>query len=220
MTPLVIPTTSPPPSAPRPRGAWRLRRLAARAREAQLSGHVLIGTGLALTVLACATLAWSGIVSGVPRFLLLLLSAALLPTRLLSSRLSAMIPADGIAAPPASGGLRRWLSIWQSAAVLLAAGLNSFGSHSRLGPAIAAAAAVLLLLLGLRRMTANAFRQPQPHPTSVLALACVVAAVEPLWGWRGQSVVIGLCVIAAALAVELLRPPTAGQRPAAAQGGG
>jgi hypothetical protein len=193
----------PPPSPHRRQGAWRLRALALKARQAQLSGGALLGAGVALTVAGLATLAWSGIVTGAPRFILLVLAAAILRGRLLSMRLGAMMPADGIAALPLPGVVRRWTSLGEGVALLLAAGLGAYGSHSRIALPIAGATAVLLLFTGLRGS-----RQPaRAHPTTLLALSCLAAAVEPLWGWRGQSLVIGLCVVAAALSVQLLAGP-------------
>jgi hypothetical protein len=185
-----------------------LRPLAERARQAQLSGHALIGAGLALTVFGGAVLLWSGIVTGAPRFLLLVLAAGVIRGRLLAMRLSAMTPADGIAAAPASGVLRGWLNLGEAAALLLAGGLAAYGSGSRLGPALGATTALLLLMIGLRRRNAHAVHQPvRPHPTTLLAITCLVAALEPLWGWRGQSLVIGLSVISMVLLVQLLRAP-------------
>ncbi len=198
---------SDPPAAPRPHRTPSLRALAWRARQAQLSGNALLGAGVALSVLAAAMLLWSGIVTGAPRVVLLLLAAGGIRLRLLATRLSGMVPADGVAEPPPSGPLRRWMSLWETAALLLAAGMAAYGSGSRIGPMVGGAAGGLLLLVGLRRRAADgAPLVIRPHPTTLLAVACLVAAFEPLWGWRGQSLVIGAGAIAAVLAVQLARP--------------
>jgi phosphatidylglycerophosphate synthase len=39
----------------------------------------------------------------------------------------------------------------------------------------------------------------------VLAFACLVSALEPLWGWRGGTLTIGLVVIALGAAVTAVR---------------
>jgi hypothetical protein len=35
----------------------------------------------------------------------------------------------------------------------------------------------------------------KPHRMAALTVACLIAAAEPLWGWWGQSLAIGLSVI-------------------------
>ena len=35
----------------------------------------------------------------------------------------------------------------------------------------------------------------KPHRMAALTLACVVSAIEPMWGWRGQTMLIALAVI-------------------------
>jgi hypothetical protein len=187
---------------------FNLRNLARRARGAQLGGHALLGAGLGLTVLAAAVLLWGGIVTGAPRVVLLLLAAGLLSLRLMVVRLGAMTPADGMAAPAPRGGLVRWMNPMESAVLLIAAGLNPFGSGSDVSPVIGIIAAILLVLACLRRRSDHAVREPsKPHPTMLLAIVCLAAIFEPLWGWRGQSLIIGLCVISVVLTVQVLRAP-------------
>ena len=55
-------------------------------------------------------------------------------------------------------------------------------------------------------------RKGHPHaalaeadPTAALAVVCLAALFEPLLNWRGQALLIGLCVISAML-VWRLRP--------------
>jgi hypothetical protein len=40
---------------------------------------------------------------------------------------------------------------------------------------------------------------------ALLTAACLVAAIEPLWGWRGQTLAIALAVIAAGAALTAAR---------------
>jgi hypothetical protein len=40
---------------------------------------------------------------------------------------------------------------------------------------------------------------------AALTAACLVGAIEPLWGWRGQSLMIGLALIALSAAATLVR---------------
>ncbi len=190
------------------REALDLKTLGRHARQAQLSGNVLIAVGLSLAVMACALLLWAGIVTGAPRVVLLLLAAALMPLRLLVNRLSALTHSDGIGASTNSL-TRRWLGHWEAAAMMVAAGLNIFGSHHDSGPLFGLAAGGLLLLARMRHRTARM----RLYPTLVLAFACVVSTFEPLWGWHGQVLMIGLSVICVVLVFQALRPGPADSAP-------
>jgi hypothetical protein len=187
---------------------FNVRNLARRAREVQLSGHALIGAGVGLTVLAAAVLLWGGIVTGAPRVVLLLLAAGLLLLRLMVVRLGAMTPADGMDSLSPRGGPVRWISPVESAVLLLAGGLNPFGSGSDISPLLGILAAVLMLAACFRRRSDRSVTEPsRPHPTTLLAIVCLAAIVEPLWGWRGQTLIIGLCAISVVLTVQVLRAP-------------
>ena len=35
----------------------------------------------------------------------------------------------------------------------------------------------------------------KPHRMAALTATCAVAAFEPLWGWQGQAIAIGLAII-------------------------
>lgn len=212
--------TEPPPAVAAPTVAetaqatvelakgWRLRNLARGARAMQLGGDVLNGVGFAMTVLAAATLLWGGIVTGGPRVIVLLLAAGMLSLRLMAVRLGSMTPADGLATAPPRGGLARWLSAIESAVLMVAAGLNPFGSGSDIGPVLGLVAAALVITVSLRLKTAHAVSEPsKPHPTSLLAVVILVSILEPLWGWRGQTVLIGLCLISAVLVFQAVRAP-------------
>ncbi|MEI9891104.1 MAG: hypothetical protein WDN45_11550 [Caulobacteraceae bacterium] len=184
-----------------------LRALGRKARHNQISGNALMGVALGLAVLAAALLLWGGIVEGPARAVLLLAAAVLLPVRILVTRLSAVTLADGIEGSTNST-LRRWLNHWEAAVLLMAGGLSAFGSGHDMGPVMGAVCAGLLLAAGLRAPTRSG-RLLGLYPTSILALTAVVSAFEPSWGWRGQTFLVGLNVIAVVLVVQVLRPRAA-----------
>jgi MFS family permease len=193
------------PAGPRGGDALDLRSLGRKARQNQISGNALMGVSLGLAVLAAALLLWAGIVSGPVRVALLLIAAAFMPLRFIVSRLSALTLADGVAGTTNST-LRRWLGHSEAAGLLLAGGFCAFGSGQDLGPVLGGVCAGLLVLAGLRG--------PTPYwlglyPTFLLGATAVAAAFEPAWGWRGQSFLAGLSVIAAVLTVHVLRPRAA-----------
>lgn len=190
-----------------------VRNLGRKARQNQISGNALMAVALGLAVMAAALLLWAGIVEGPVRVILLLPAAALLPVRVLATRLSALTLADGIEGSTNST-TRRWLNHWEAAGLLLAGGLSAFGSGHDMGAVMGAVCAGLLLTAAVRGRTQSGYLLGL-YPTSMLALTAVAAVFEPAWGWRGQSFLVGLSVIAAVLVVQVLRPPAA-RRPASA----
>jgi hypothetical protein len=193
------------PAGPHAGETLDIRSLGRRARENQISGAALMGVGLGLAVFAAALLLWAGIVTGPVRVALLLIAAAITPARFLISRLSALTLADGVTGS-INSALRRWISHGEAAGLLLAGGFCAFGSGHDMGPVLGGVCAGLLLLGGLRRRTAYLLGL---YPTLLLGAVAVVAAFEPAWGWRGQSLLAGLSVIALVLAVHVLQPRAA-----------
>jgi hypothetical protein len=45
----------------------------------------------------------------------------------------------------------------------------------------------------------------KPHRMALLTAACAVAAAEPLWGWRGQTLAIVCALVAAGSALTAAR---------------
>ena len=179
-----------------------IRSLGRKARDNQISGNALMGVGLGLAVLASALLLWAGIVTGPVRVALLLTAAALTPVRFLTSRLSALTHADGFAGATNST-VRRWMSHGEAAGLLLAGGFCAFGSGHDMGPVMGGVCAGLLVLAGFRGHSHYLLRL---YPTLLLGATAVIAAFEPAWGWRGQTFLVGLTVIAVVLAVHVLQP--------------
>jgi hypothetical protein len=184
--------------------ALDIRALGRKARAHQISANALLGLGTGLAVFAAALLLWGGIVEGAVRAALLLLAAAIMPARLLVNRLSAVTLADGFAGATNSA-VRRWLHHGEGALLIAAGGFSAFGSGHDLGAPLGLAGAALAMLAGLRGPTRTGFLYGL-YPSLVLGATAVIAAFEPLWGWRGQSFLIGLSGIAAVLVVQLLRP--------------
>lgn len=96
---------------------------------------------------------------------------------------------------------------------LAGAGYAAQASGWLWGEALGWSAAVLAVMtayvreLGRGLGFAADFRGPmaKPHRMATLTATCVIAAMEPLWGWRGQALVIGLGAIVVGAIVTLLR---------------
>ena len=187
--------------------ALDVRSLGRKAREHQISGNALMSVALGLAVLAGALLLWAGIVEGAIRVVLLVVAAAIIPLRLMVHRLSGLTPADGIDGA-VNSSLRRWLSHWEAAGMLAAGGLSAFGSGHDMGAVMGGVCAGLLLLAGVRRPARTGYLLGL-YPTSLLAATALFSAFEGAWGWRGQTFLVGLNVIAVVLTVQVLRPRAA-----------
>jgi hypothetical protein len=192
------------------REALDLKTLGRHARRAQLSGNVLMAVGLSLAVSSAVLLLWAGLAADWLRVVLLLLAAALIPLRLLVNRLSGLTLSDGIGRATNSMA-RRWLGHWEAAALMVAAGLNIFDQHHDTGPLYGLAAGGLLLLARLRHRASENMRL---YPTLMLAFTCVVSTFEPLWGWRGQVMMIGLSAICVVLIWQAVRLAVVAPAPA------
>jgi phosphatidylglycerophosphate synthase len=96
-------------------------------------------------------------------------------------------------------------------ALLAGAGYGVASSGIALGVAAGWACAALALTtayvreLGRGMGFAADFSGPmaKQHRMATLTAACLVSVVEPLWGWRGQSLMIGLAVIALGAALTV-----------------
>lgn len=174
-------------------------------REEKVGGPALLSVSWSLCVLIAALLLWGGITMGALRGVLLALAAAAMPLRRLASRLAAMAPMDGLSAAPLPGGVRRWGELAQICTIALAAGFCTFGSGSLIGPVLGLICAVLALARGWAGRTVRGpFDAAPTEAILAISIACGVSVIEPLWGWRGQSLVIGLFAIDAMLALRVL----------------
>ena len=75
------------------------------------------------------------------------------------------------------------------------------------------AAAVFAVLTAYIRELGRALGQPadfkgpmaKPQRMAALTVACLVSALEPLWGWRGQTLMIALVIVALGTAFTVFR---------------
>lgn len=89
------------------------------------------------------------------------------------------------------------------------AGLAGF----TLGAPLGWAAAVLAVLTAYVRELGRGLGFPadfsgpmaKPHRMAALTLTCAIAAFEPMWGWDGQTLILGLLVIVAGAAWTVVR---------------
>ena len=155
----------------------------------------------------------SGPAAGAARAAALLLAGACIQLRLLCNLLDGMVAVEHGRGSPVG-------PIWNELPDRLADGLFLVGAGY--GAALAGvhwaadagwAAAAFAILTAYVRELGRGLGQPadfsgpmaKPHRMALLTGACVVAAAEPLWGWRGQTLAIACAVIAAGSALTAAR---------------
>jgi phosphatidylglycerophosphate synthase len=142
---------------------------------------------------------------GLPRGIDLVLAATCVQGRLICNLLDGLVAVEhgkGSTSGPIWNELPdRFADVFFLAGAGYGAGLMGMGEIAPLAGWIAAAAAVTTAYvrelgrgLGFPADFSGPFAKPQRM--AALTLTAAVAAVEPLWGWEGQSLVIGLGIIA------------------------
>jgi len=190
-----------------PPKARRLRMIRGWMHEEGIGAPAVLSLAWAMTVLAGGLLLWGGITHDWLRAVLLLAAAVAIRAHRAFARLGASMPMDGKDVVAPAVGQQRWGECAQQAIILLAAGLCAFGSgFVWLGPLLGVLAVVLSLFSGfVARGQPHPMHRPKPDPTLLMAMFMTAAAVEPLWGWRGQVIVLGLLAVCAVLAYRLYR---------------
>jgi phosphatidylglycerophosphate synthase len=189
------------------RGAARVLALAGATPDA------ISGTGLAFAVLGAAFFLGAGMTPPGLRAVFLIGAATCIQLRLLCNLLDGMVAVEhgrGSASGPIWNELPDRLA---DALFLVGAGYCAWTLGWDLAQPLGWLCAWLAALTAYLRELGRGLGFPadfsgpmaKPHRMAALTLSCVVAALEPLWGWNGQALLIGLAVIAAGAAVTALR---------------
>ena len=147
------------------------------------------------------------------RSVLFLLAAATIQLRLLCNLLDGMIAVEhgqGSSAGPIWNELPDRIA---DVIFLAAAGYAAAAAGMFFGAELGWICAALALLTAYVRELGRGLGFPadfagpmaKPHRMAALTAACGVSALEPLWGWRGQSLMIGLAVIGLGTAFTVFR---------------
>jgi phosphatidylglycerophosphate synthase len=204
------------------RGAGWAHRLAAWAAAGGASPDLISALSFAFAALGAGLLMWSGEAQSLfLRAPLLIGAAAMIQARLVCNLIDGMVAVEhrrGGAAGPIWNELPDRFS---DVVLLAGAGYGVARAGIPLGAEAGWVCASLALItayvreLGRGMGFAADFSGPmaKPHRMAVLTAACVAGAVEALWGWHGQSLMIGLVVIALGAAVTVaLRTRTLARR--------
>ena len=195
------------------RDAAFARRLARRLADAKVSPDTISAISVAFALLGGALLMTSGAIEGFARGLALILAALCVQGRLLCNLLDGLVAVEHGRASPAG-------PVWNElpdrvADVLLLAGAGYGAATAGLdgGGALGWIAAVLAVLTAYVRELGRGLGQPadfsgpmaKQHRMAALTVTCVISAVEPLWGGKGQMILVGLLVIGVGTLVTVAR---------------
>jgi phosphatidylglycerophosphate synthase len=196
------------------REAGWAHRAAAALADANADPNLISAASFAFAALGAAALLGAGMVEiAALRAALLLAAAAAIQLRLLCNLLDGMVAVEHGRGSP-TGVIWNELPDRFSDVVLLAAA----GYYAAAGGVMLAietgwlCAALALLTAYIRELGrglgfAADFSGPmaKPQRMAVLTVACVISALEPLWGWRGQTLMIALVVTALGTAFTTYR---------------
>ncbi|HEY1753101.1 MAG TPA: CDP-alcohol phosphatidyltransferase family protein [Caulobacteraceae bacterium] len=196
------------------RGSGWARRLAHVAADAGASPDLISAASLAFSVLGASLLLGAGAARPPPlRAALLVGAAAAIQLRLVCNLIDGLVAVEHRRGGSAGPIWNELPDRFSDVALLAAAGYSAATSGVALGVPAGWLCAVLALICAYLRELGRGlgfpadFSGPMAKPQRMVALTalCLVSTLEPLWGWRGQTLVIGLGLIALGAAVTVWR---------------
>ncbi len=187
--------------------------LAGALGRARVSPDTISFLSVAFAVAGAAAFVLTGEAEGAGRIVLLLAAAVFVQLRLLANMLDGMVAVEhGLGGP--SGPI--WNELPDRIAdglFLVAAGYGAVSagwSGWEWSGWLAAALAILTAYVrelgrGLGFPADFSGPMAKPHRMFALTVACLVSMAEPLWGWKGQTLLIALGVIAAGSLITVWR---------------
>ena len=141
---------------------------------------------------------------GAARVAILLLAGACVQFRLLCNLLDGMVAVEHGRGSPVGPIWNELPDRLADALFLVGAGYGASLAGVAWADNAGWAAAAFAILTAYVRELGRGLGQPadfngpmaKPHRMALLTAACVAAAAEPLWGWRGQTLAIACAVIA------------------------
>ena len=191
---------------------WARRGAAALARMGVKPDMVSAGA-VAFAALGAAALVASGSAATGLRAALLILAALAIQLRLVCNLMDGMVAVEHGQGGPHGPIWNELPDRVADALFLIAAGYGASRAGAAWGEPLGWLCAVLAVLTAYVRELGRGLGQPadfsgpgaKPQRMAILTLCCLVAAIEPLWGSRGQSLAVGLALIAALAAITAVR---------------
>ena len=191
---------------------WARAGAAARAR-AGVSPDMVSAATIVFGGLGAAGLIASGTTAGWQRAAALIAAAACIQLRLACNLLDGMVAVEHGRGSPNGPIWNELPDRIADASFLVGAGYGAALAGAAWGEPAGWLAAVLAVLTAYIRELGRGLGLPadfsgpgaKPQRMAALTLAALVAAAEPLWGWRGQTLAVGLALIAALAAITAAR---------------
>lgn len=187
--------------------------LAAALGKARVSPDTISFLSIAFAVLGAAALLATGLSEDGLRVMWLLLAAVCIQLRLLANMMDGMVAVEHGRGGPAGPIWNELPDRIADVLFLVAAGYGAAFVGQEAAVWLGWTAAVLAVLTAYVRELGRGLGFPadfsgpmaKPHRMFVLTVACLIAATEPLWGGRGQVMMVALGIIAAGSVVTVWR---------------
>ena len=185
------------------RGASWAQGLASALARAGLSPDAISAGSVLFAVLGCVLFIMAGSAADLTRGALLIAAGVCIQLRLVCNLLDGMVAVEHGKGGPAGPIWNELPDRIADALFLVGAGYCASASGLALGVPLGWAAAVLAVMTAYVRELGRGLGFPadfsgpraKPHRMAALTATCAVAAFEPLWGWQGQAIAIGLAII-------------------------
>jgi len=191
---------------------WAKAAAAALARLG-VTPDIISAASVGFAVLGAGFFLAAGLSDSGPRAGMLIGAGVCIQLRLLCNLLDGMVAVEhgrGSTAGPIWNELPDRLA---DGLFLVGAGYCAWSAGFEAGAPLGWFAACLAVLTAYLRELGRSLGFPadfsgpmaKPHRMAALTATCIVAALEPLWGGKGQVILVGLAVIAAGAAITAAR---------------
>lgn len=185
------------------RGAGWARSLAAAMARSGVTPDGISGASVGFAALGASMFLLAGTGTGATRVLAFLAAGLCIQLRLLCNLLDGMVAVEHGKGGPAGPIWNELPDRVADVLFLAGAGYCAYGAGLDAGQPLGWLASVLAVLTAYVRELGRALGFPadfsgpmaKPHRMAVLTATCLVAVLEPLWGWRGEAVLVGLAAI-------------------------
>lgn len=196
------------------RDAGWAHRAAAALAHANASPDLISAASFAFAAFGATMLLAASVTGSWPlRAALLLGAAASIQLRLVCNLLDGMVAVEHSRSSPAGAIWNELPDRFSDVALLAGAGYCAAGGGLLFAVGIGWLCASLALLTAYLRELGRGLGFPadfsgpmaKQQRMAALTIACVVSTIEPLWGWRGQTLMIALAVVALGTAITAFR---------------
>ena len=192
--------------------AWA-GRLSDRLGKAGVSPNGISAVSVGFAALGGALFMLSGTAEGWGRTIVLILAVVCIQFRLLCNLLDGMVAIEQGLATPTGPIWNELPDRFADLFLLVGAGYGAQAAGVQAGAALGWIAAVLAVLSAYVRELGRGLGRPadfsgpmaKPQRMATLSITGVAAAAEPLWGWNGQTILIGLGAIAVGTLITVWR---------------